>query len=332
MYRSRHLSLPVLLSLSGVVCPQSVPPSVASPKPCEIWGQIVGSSRLLQEGLEIELIEKGAQSSRVSRQKVYALPGGNFDLRAVPAGEYEFRVTDKSGSVVLDQLKSLEGSRDFVFLVAHDPVWTLEASNTVAVSSFQHKAPRKALSVYRASQKARASGDTANSTRLLEQTLAIDPNFAEAHNDLAATYAESGRLDDALQQAKIAVDLNPRFVEAGCNLALMLLSLNRYPEAETASRKMLEGVHDGALMHAVLALSIMSQKKDLNEAMNHLSRAIIEFPFFRLLAARALIQTGRGDLALAQVKAYLQSSAHDCERADLEAWVASTEALLTSAK
>jgi hypothetical protein len=51
-----------------------------------------------------------------------------------------------------------------------------------------------------------------------------------------------------------------------------------------------------------------------------------------LLAARSLVEIGKPDLALSQVKAYLQSYAHECERSELEAWVAAVQSQLTAKK
>jgi hypothetical protein len=46
-------------------------------------------------------------------------------------------------------------------------------------------------------------------------------------------------------------------------------------------------------------------------------------------ARRALAEIGKADLAMNQVKTYLQSSAHECERR-VEAWVASVQSQLAS--
>jgi hypothetical protein len=80
-----------------------------------------------------------------------------------------------------------------------------------------------------------------------------------------------------------------------------------------------------SVLHGVLAISLIEQRKDISDALEHLKQAAAEFPFVRLLAMRALAEVGRRDLALIQVGAYLQSSAHECERPTLEAWVASVQ-------
>jgi Tfp pilus assembly protein PilF len=301
---------------------------VSEKKPCEVWGQIAGSSRLLQEGLDVEIVGRDG----AAKQQVHVSPNGNFDFGSVPAGEYQLRVTDLSGAVILAQTKSLTGTNDFIFLVVRDPKWEQAARNTVSLPALQHKTPRRAWDAFRAAQKAGADGDTEKSIGLLQEALHIDPEFPEAHSDLAATYARTDRVDEALQHAQTAFSLNPQLPEAGCNFALLLVSLKRYPEAEIAARRMLGAPYYVSLLHGVLAISLIEQRKDVNEAFEHLQQTVTEFPFFRLLAARALTDVGRHDFAVIQVGEYLQTAAHDCERPGLEAWVASVQAQLKSDK
>jgi Tfp pilus assembly protein PilF len=297
-------------------------------KPCEIWGQVAGSSRLLQEGLGIELV--GLDGT--VKQRTHILTNGNFDFTPAPAGSYQFRVTDVFGKVIYQQTKSLGGENTFVFLVVPDPKARQAATDTVSLSALQHKTPRRAWDAFRAAQKANASGNTELSLQHLHEALVLDPDFPEAHSDLAAIYAKMDRLDEALEHAETAFKLNPQLPEAGCNFALLLVTLKRYPEAEIAARHMLGAGYYVSVLHSVLAVSLIEQRKDINEALGYLTQAVTELPFVRLLAAHALAEIGRRDLAAIQVKEYLRLSAHDCERPALEAWLASVQARLTSGK
>jgi Tfp pilus assembly protein PilF len=325
-------ALPSIAVILWVTVPaiKSATPSTVDreQKPCEIWGQVAGSSRLLQEGLAIELI--GLDGA--VKQRTHILTNGNFDFKPAPAGHYQFRVIDVSGAVIYQQTKSLGGEDNFVFLVVPDPKVRQTARDTVSLSALQHKTPRRAWDAFRAAQKANAAGDTELSVQRLHEALVIDPDFPEAHSDLAAIYAHVGHLDEALEQADTAFKLNPQLPEAGCNFALLLVSLKRYPEAEIAARHMLGGGYYVSVLHSVLAISLIEQRKDINEALDHLKQAVTELPFARLLAAHAFAEIGRGDLAVIQVKQYLQLSAHECERPALEAWLTSVQAQLTSSK
>lgn len=315
----------LLLGASAIANPQTSSKVAAAQTHCEIWGQIAGSTRLLREGLDIELIGQGS-----TKQKVPVRTDGNFDFNLVATGRYEFRVTDRSGAVLLDKVKSIDDRNTFVFLMIRDPATDSVARNTVSFASLEHKTPRRALDAYKAAQTAAGAGDTANSIRHLEEAVTMDPAFADAHSDLAAILAQTGRIEEGLQHAQTAFELNPQLPEASCNFALLLVSLRHYPEAEAVARRTLAGQYCLPILHGVLSVSLVEQRKNIDEALEHLQFAVAEFPFFRLLAARAMIEGRRPDLALIQVKAYLKSGAHDCERPALEAWVKSVESRVIS--
>ena len=292
------------------------------PKACQVWGQIAGSPRILQEGLTVEVADLDGKVKQKARARI----DGNFDFNsAIAPGSYQFRVTTITGVRVLEQAKVIGGASGFVFLVVRDPSKELAAANTVSFAALQHKTPQRAWNEFREAQKSAAGGTREAFIQHLQEALRIDPDFAEAHSDLAAIYAQTGRMEEALEHANTAVRLNPQLPAAGCNFALLLVTLKRYAEAEAVARRMLNGSFYVSELQAALAISLIGQKKDINEAFVHLKEAVTEFPFVRLLAARVLNETGRWDLAVIQVKEYLRTAAHDCERADLEAWVASAE-------
>ena len=297
-------------------------------KPCEIWGQVAGDARRLQDGLDIELIGR----DKAAKQRVHVSSSGNFDLQAVPAGAYQFRIIDRTGAVIYEKSELLGSKQNFVLLLIPDSRSEVSARNTVSFAALQHKAPGGAWDAYRAAQKAGRTGDIEKCIQRLNDALSIDPDFAEAHSDLAARYARLGRIDEALQHAQVAFSLNSALPEAGCNFALLLVSLKRYPEAEIVARRMLNGSSYLPELHGVLAISLIGQQRNLDDALEHLRQAATEIPFITLLAARALAEIGKPSLAVNQVKVYLQSSAHECERQELEAWVSSVQSQLSSQK
>lgn len=302
--------------------------AVKEQKPCEVWGQVAGDARRLQDGLDVELVGR----EKTAKQKVHVSSSGNFDFQSVPAGNYQFRVVDREGTVIHEQSELVGGKQNFVFLLIPDARSEASARNTVSFAALQHKTPSRAWDAFRAAQKAGIAGDVEKCIQHLYEALLIDPDFAEAHSDLAARYAKMGRIEEALQHAQTAFSVNSALPEAGCNFALLLLSLKKYSDAEVVARRLLNGAHYLPELHGVLAISLIGQQRNLDEAFQHLGQAATEIPFIKLLAARALVEIGKPTLAVDQVKEYLQSSAHECERQELEAWVASAQSKLTSQK
>src|SRR5579871_5307565 len=190
----------------------------SGPSSCEIWGQIVGSARLLREGMDIELLDRGApRQKNAVKQKAHVLSNGNFEFQPVQSGDYQFRVRDSAGDIILDQVKSITGNSDFVLLIVRDPKSQFVSRDTISLSALQHKTSKRAWDAFRAAQKARAAGDAQGAIEHLQAALVLDPQFPEAHSDLAAIDAGLGRVDEALEHARSAFSLNPQLPEAGCN-------------------------------------------------------------------------------------------------------------------
>ena len=305
-------------------------PLVANPvvgARCETWGHIVGSSGALQGGTDIELARLGRpQPDAPAKQKIHVTSNGSFDLGFLPVGDYRVRVRDSSGALLFDQIKKISpGDDNFFLLLVRDPKWSATALNTVSLSELQHKIPRRAWETYQAAKKAHADGDDNRAVETLLSAIEIDPDYAEAHSDLAALYARQGRLEQGLEHAEIAFKLDPRLPEAGANLALLLMNSKRYPDAERIARLLLANQYWEDVSHGVLAVSLIGERKDADEALRHLGQSASTLPFFRLQAAAAFFETGRPDLAVIQAKQYLQTSAHECEKPLLETWVAAVQ-------
>lgn len=326
MYSSVTLFAFMLSVLSAPIHSQAALNVDGGPKACEIWGQIAGANSLLQDGLDVEL----AGREKSSKQRVHVATNGNFEFQAVPAGDYRFRVMDRSETVILEQTQSLSSKNDFVFLIIHDARAARIATDTVSFAALQHKTPNRAWDAFRDAQKAGVAGDIQRSIQRLQDALAIDSDFAEAHSDLAVRYAKLGQVEEGLLHAQTAFNLNPNLPEAGCNVAVFLVSLKRYPEAEVAARRMLNGQSYLSELHGALAISLIGQRGNLDEALDHLRQATADFPYIKVMAARVFIEVGRPDLAVDQVKSYLQTSAHDCERDKLQAWVDSVQSRIAS--
>ena len=66
------------------------------------------------------------------------------------------------------------------------------------------------------------------------RALALNPNHAVVHGNLACVYYEQGHLDLAIETYKRAIELQPNFPDAYCNLANALKEKGLVVEAEQA--------------------------------------------------------------------------------------------------
>jgi len=286
---------------------------------CEIFGEVVAPGYSDQDALQVLLI--GKESKLLQRTTVVR---GNFDFHMAPVGWYQFRVVDRQGRILAAQSHFLNGTNGHVALLAVRREGGI--AETVSLAALSHSVPRRASQAFEEAAKLAANGNIMKQIDRLNAAVAIDPDFAEAHNNLAAAYSQIGKFELAVQQARTAFELNPGIPEAGPNLAALLVHLKRYSEAETVARAALNSEQDASWVRMILAVSLIERRGSIAEALAYLAQAAAEFPSARLFVAHAFVDIGRIDLAVDQVKQVLRSQTeHPCERVALNDWIAAAE-------
>jgi TolB-like protein len=82
--------------------------------------------------------------------------------------------------------------------------------------------------------------DWAAARHELERAIELNPNFAEAHNVYSIYLAAQGKLDDAIRECRIAVDLDPLSVRSNRFMGLWLYYSHQYEAAAHQYRQTLE--------------------------------------------------------------------------------------------
>jgi tetratricopeptide (TPR) repeat protein len=152
--------------------------------------------------------------------------------------------------------------------------------------------------------------------------LAERPWFADIRHYTALCLGFMGRTEEALEQIDLAVDVNPRYVEAHINRALLLQELGRYEEARRAVER--AGAHEqnshsrfpaaeaAALANAHATLGDMYvQAGAPEEAVAQFNLALGLRPGFvdiRNKLGAALLAMGRIDAAVAEFRTVLDAN------------------------
>ena len=116
-------------------------------------------------------------------------------------------------------------------------------------------------------------GDHATAAELIGKAVALKPNIAAFHVNLAEVYRVLGQLDRAADSARTAVQLTPGDADAHCNLGLVLRGLDRHGEAANAFRAAVNLRPDFALAHLHLGISLRDLGQQ-GEALTHGARAV----------------------------------------------------------
>lgn len=102
-----------------------------------------------------------------------------------------------------------------------------------------------------------------------ERSVALEPNFAEGHNNLGMVLSELGRFEHAKQSFQAAIRLNPQMAKAYLNLAGVFYEEENYEVAATNYREAVRADPSYALAYRNLGITL--------QAMGRPSEALLSF-------------------------------------------------------
>lgn len=196
-------------------------------------------------------------------------------------------------------------------------------ASTVSLKELQHKIPKAATKEYTKGTQALVKGHLALAKEHLQTAINIDPDFADAHNNLGFVMAQIGQSSESVSEFQKAVELSPRNTEALSNLTVSLYRQRRYDAACQVARQSLNVDSSLTQVRFVLALSLIAADGDRKEALANLNRAAREYPEAHLAASDLLLRMDQPNEAAQHLEAYLQSAQADApSRGRIEAWLA----------
>ena len=174
-----------------------------------------------------------------------------------------------------DQLmKDLHGSSEFIAqrlsaswannsadrIAPVNPLFNLPAPpipvptiGVASVAELTHKVPKPARQAYDRAAKFSQKGQYLEASLELELAVTLDPDYANAHNNLGVQYFMLHRLEDADREYRRAVELNPALADAHTNMATAALFGGDLYRADTEARKALALAPSDEQARSVLA-------------------------------------------------------------------------------
>ena len=268
-------------------------------------GEIVSSSSSLGT-LTVELIPRGSGTS----ERISVNPDGTFQIRAVTAGTYDLRVIGFGNRLIHEETISVNASSQDFTIRLPEPSGTGSANrsvtgNSISYAQLQHKIPAQAQKLFDRGEQALAKHNLQQACDYYRQAVASDPGFADAYAQLGSTEASLGRLPEAAEEFQKAIDAAPEHQLALSNLAIVLAKLRRFREAGEVARRALKVLPGSGRVHYILAASLIEEKGNMEEAIEHLELAGSDIPSAHLAASDLLAERGRHDEAIRQIEAYL---------------------------
>jgi superkiller protein 3 len=286
-----------------------------------VRGEIV-SSDVNVGNLSVQLLADGAGIS----ETVAVNLDGSFEFRSGSPGTHELRVIAPNGAVIHQEFVSITSPNQALSIHLPDRSPTGAANRggaTVSLQQLNHKVPAAAQKAYQKGEQAASKGNLEEACTQFEEAVKIDPEFADAYNDLGAAKAGLNQLPEAAAEFQKAIDLAPEHPLALPNLSIVLAKMKNYHDAGEVARRALRVVPGSGRIHYILAVSILADRGNLDEALAHLERASADVPSAHITAAEILAQRGRSPEAIRHLEEYLAGAApDDAKRAKVEARLA----------
>lgn len=156
---------------------------------------------------------------------------------------------------------------------------------------------------------AHRAGDYQRAAMAFEKTIAIDPEFSEAHGNLAVEYTWTGRLEDSISEFQRALQLDPATALHHTNFSYTLILLKRYPEAEAEAQAALGLDPADGVSHFLLGWLQARRPETRSLSENHLLYAARTIPEAHLALAQLYGAQGASQVADVEVKRYRQAAA-----------------------
>ena len=249
-----------------------------------------------------------------SYDETYTWVGGRFSFKKLPAGQYSVIVlargyprvrktiditpsfADSSGNVEI----TVEIQRPGAGQRARD----LQQTVSVRRLTISKKAEKE----YERARKAAVQSDYKAMVRHLKKAIELEPQFAEAMNDLGTHYHRAQHYEEAIELFRSAARVDPDAFTPHLNLGGSLLEAGRPIEALEANGRALELDSDDSLAHAQMGIALFTLGHS-QTALFHLNEAKRIDPGSaaspQLILAEIYFRQGRKNRALLELEEFL---------------------------
>jgi tetratricopeptide (TPR) repeat protein len=235
-------------------------------------GFITGVERGQLSNLRVELIEIG---TRIPLAESMVSGSGSFSFRSVPHGVYELRVSNLLGGIVHSrEIHSGENAPLEMRLSGA----SMPALPPISMRRLQHKVPKEAARRMAKAEKLFRDGKAAEARALVEEAVAVDPDYFEALSNLGALELLNNETTPAIRHLEHALEIEPAAYLVAANLAAAHLLESHLPRAEECARQCLRYQPGFSRGRYLLAISLLRQNRESPEALGQLEKAQADFP------------------------------------------------------
>ena len=160
--------------------------------------------------------------------------------------------------------------------------------SVVSAKHLRHKVPKAAMKAYKNAERLSRHHHPEKASQELEQAIALDPQFSDAHGDLGVQYGRLNKLPESEAELRRALALDPEDDLHHSNLGWVLFWQERSDEAESSVRTALRLAPNSGSAHMLLGRLLLNRAETRAEGLRHLEYAAAVMP-----AAKAMLKALR---------------------------------------
>jgi len=219
----------------------------------ELHGQITGAGSLRTLRINLFAVETpyldSTEANRAGEFRFHSLPPGNYTVALVRKGLGEVRRTVVLSAAVADKSGVVHA------VIPYESSQAAANPSGDVVSVHQLSVPANVSAKYTESQKRLAAHDPEGAVRILQEAVAIAPQFSTAWNALGVIAFQSGDDDRAETLFRKALAADPDAFEPLVNLGGVLLKKKSFAEALPFNQRARRDRPDDALANAQLGMT-----------------------------------------------------------------------------
>jgi Tfp pilus assembly protein PilF len=183
------------------------------------------------------------------------------------------------------------------------------SGETISAARLRHQPPRRARTAFLRGVKLSTAGDYRGAASEFANAIAADPDFSEAHGNLAVEYTWTGRLEDSVPEFQRALQLDPATALHHANFSYTLIQLKRFADAEAEAQTAVGLNPSDAVAQFLLGCLLARRAETRSLSETHLRYAARSLPEAHLALARVYNAQGDIQVAGAELKRYRGAAA-----------------------
>jgi tetratricopeptide (TPR) repeat protein len=231
--------------------------------PFALTGEVRSQSIGPLSGIEVQLYD--VQNHNLV-ERTFTSSDGSFRFHQVSSGSYAIHIVSTPGAEpILEEYRQIDPATSPLILRLPEPAGSGPVSGTVSLRELQHPISKRALRAAVEAQQFSQARNFARAIAKLEEAVQIAPEYREAHINLGAGYAHTGRTAEALAQFQRALDIGPPDAIIYSNLAWAHLVLHHPAEAANFALKAVAMDPSNTKAQFLLSQALLERDKRLVE-------------------------------------------------------------------